>query len=133
MQDRSWKHLYPVRPPPIPIGCIARFDGTGLRLVAKEMRGVHIESLDHTSGAELDHGGIVPRVALPAAFPAVHPLAPVGVLVRDEDGFAGLDQVLLLGEEVIGTPKDLAPETLGGEVDEVGEGGGVGLSLHFSW
>ena len=48
-----------------------------------------------------------------------------------------LDQVLLLGEEVIGTPRDFAPEALGGEVDEVGEGGGLrvaslhGISVYF--
>jgi hypothetical protein len=41
-----------------------------------------------------------------------------------------LDQVLLLGEEVIGTPQHLGPEALGGEVDEVGEGGGLFVFRH---
>jgi hypothetical protein len=40
-------------------------------------------------------------------------------------GLLWLDEVLLLSEEVIGTPQDFASEALGGEVDEVGEGGGI--------
>jgi hypothetical protein len=73
---------------PVPIRGIARLDGAGLRLVAEEVRRIHIEALDHSGGAELDHGDVMPFRALAAAFPAVHPLAAVGVFVGDEDGLA---------------------------------------------
>ena len=109
---------------------IARLDGTGLWLVAEEVRGIHIEALDHARCTELDHSDVMPFRALAATFPAVHPLAAVGVLVGDEDGLAGFDQVLLLGEEVIGTPQHSATEALGGEVDEVGEGEGLVRCAH---
>ncbi|MEZ4791192.1 MAG: hypothetical protein R2811_14400 [Flavobacteriales bacterium] len=123
VQCRSGKYFEPRGVLPIPIRRIASLDRTSLRLVAEEVRGVHIEAFDRTGSTKLDHGNVVPFRAFPAALPAIHPLAAVGVLVGDEDGLAGLDQVLLLGEEVIGTPKDFATKTFGGEVDEVGEGG----------
>jgi hypothetical protein len=54
--------------------------------------------------------------ALAAALPAVHPLAAVGVLVLFPDGFVRLEQVLLLGEEVVVRVEHGAAEALGGEV-----------------
>jgi hypothetical protein len=58
-------------------------------------------SLDDPGGTELDHGLVVAFGALAAAFPAVHPLAVFGVLVRDEDPATRLQQVFLAGEELV--------------------------------
>ncbi len=119
------KHLNPRGFFPVPVRGVACLDGAVLRLVAQEVGRVHIEAFDDPGGTELDHGLVVAFGALAAAFPAVHPLAAFSEFLRDEDGLLRFDQVLLLGEEIIGTPQHLGPKALGSEVDEVGEGGGL--------
>ena len=71
--------------------------------------------------AETDDGEVVAGHALAAALPAIHPLAAVGVLVLFPDRLRGLEQVLLLGEEVVVRVEHAAAEAFGGEIEEVAE------------
>jgi hypothetical protein len=87
-----------------------------LGVVAAEEGGVDDDAAQHAGQTELDDARVVARRAAPAALPAVHPLAAVGVLVLAPDRGLGLEQVLLLGEEVVVGPQHGAAEARGGEV-----------------
>ena len=52
--------------------------------------------------------------------PSIH-FAPVGVLVGNEDAAAGLQEVLLGGEELVARGEGLSPDPRGGEINEIGE------------
>jgi len=56
--------------------------------------------------------------ALAAAFPAVHPLAAVGVLMLFPHRRRRFDQILFLGKEVVGGVEHRAAESFGGEIEQ---------------
>ncbi len=79
----------------------ARVDRGLRRKIPGEMTRIDIDAMDDTGHAEANNAVVVTRRAAAAAFPAVHPLAVVVVLVFDENGIGGLDQALLGGEELV--------------------------------
>jgi hypothetical protein len=97
-------------------------DRAVIRVVSAEEGGVHHHPADDAGEAEADEAEVVAGGAAAARLPAVHPFAAVGVLVLEEDRGLRLEQVLLLGEEVVVGPDHGASEALGGEIDELGEG-----------
>ena len=61
----------------------AAVDPAMRRIVAAEERGVDDDRVDDARQAELDDAPVVAGRAAAARFPAVHPLAAIGVLVRE--------------------------------------------------
>ena len=77
--------------PPLRVrtGGVARradVDGSRLRVVAGEMSGVDVQTMENTPGSQLHDAVVVTGLPAAAGFPAVHPFAIVVVLVGDEDG-----------------------------------------------
>ena len=99
-------------------------DGDLGGVVALEPGGVHDNALDLSGDAETHDGGVVPAdlvVAATAGLPAVVDLALVAELVRVEAGLVGGDEVLALGEGLVGGPDHGAGEGTAGEVRPDGE------------
>ena len=91
------------------------------RVIAQKVVGVNVKSLDDAAGTELQNGPVVAGNAFPAAFPAIHPLAAIDVLVFNKNPAAGLDEVFHLGKKIIAAGQRLASEALGCKIGEVGE------------
>ncbi len=101
------------------------------RVVAGEERGIDHHRADDARQAKPDDrrvevgmraGRRVRVVAAAAGLPAVHPLAAIRVLSLDEDGLAGLEEVVLAREEVVRRVEDRAAEALRREIYEMQQG-----------
>jgi hypothetical protein len=71
------------------------------RVIAAEVGGVDHDPMDDASAAQPNDRVVVPRVATAPGLPAVVDLAFVPEGLRRELRQPGLDQVLLLGEELV--------------------------------
>ena len=89
-------------------------------VAAKETR-VDNDSANHAGRTEAKDREVMSGNALAPRFPPIHPLPPVRVLMFLPHRGGRLDEVLLLGEEVVVRVKHGTAQALGGEVDEVGE------------
>ncbi|MGF6921286.1 hypothetical protein OKW28_005483 [Paraburkholderia sp. 40] len=88
-----------------------RFHRRRRREVAGEVARVEVESLDHAGPRELDDAPVVAGRALAARFPAVHPLAVVVVLARNEDGRFRIQHAVLRREEFVASLERLRAQT----------------------
>ena len=61
-----------------------------LRIVAAEETGIDHDPTNYSRQTKTDDAPVVAGRSSPARFPAVHPLAQVGILAFDEDGRTGL-------------------------------------------
>ena len=102
---------------------LARLERAGVRVVALEVARVDDDAVDRAGKAQADQAPVVSRRAPAPRLPAVHPLAPVGVLVLAEDRPLGLDEVLLAGEELVVGGDRRAAQALRSEIRKVGESG----------
>src|SRR5436190_14514813 len=66
-----------------------------------EVARVDVDPADHAGDPEPHRAEVVSRRAPAPALPAVHPLSAVRVALRQEDGIAVLQEVLLLREELV--------------------------------
>src|SRR4051812_35533265 len=98
-------------------------DRTVRRIVAAEERRIDDHAAHDATQSEADDREVVAGRALAAAFPTVHPLAAVRVLVLLPDGLRGPQKVFLFREVVIRRVEHGAAEAFGGEVEEVSEVG----------
>src|SRR5215472_16061218 len=93
------------------------------RIVAAEERGVDDYAVHYALAAEPDDRPVVPGLTAAPGLPAVVNLALVAELRRRERRRVGLDQVLLLGEELVVGGDHAAAERPGREVGHGGEAG----------
>src|SRR5262249_42911625 len=91
---------------------VRHVNGTGLRVVALEMRGLDVDTMHNTRCAEPDHTPVVPRLAPPTCFPSVHPFATVGVKPVFPDWFGRGNQAILPTEKFIVRGDDRCTESL---------------------
>src|SRR5205085_8615187 len=70
--------------------------------------------------SELHHTPVVPGCAATAALPAVHPLAAVGVFVRNENAATGFEEIFLLREELVVSHQRLPSDALRRQIDQAG-------------
>jgi hypothetical protein len=91
----------------------ARIDRAGLREVALEVRRVDHHAAQDPRHAQPQDAPVVPGPALAPRLPAIHQLAALGVLVRQEHGLLRAHQVLLGCEELIVREQRRATEALG--------------------
>src|SRR4029077_4204382 len=110
----------------------ARLDGASLGRIADEVTGVHDDAADVSRESQADDAPVVARLAPAPRLPAVHPFPAVRVLVLPEDRPRRLEKALLRPEELVVRRDDRAADALGGEVDEIGEGGGVENGRHLA-
>jgi hypothetical protein len=59
--------------------------------------------------------------SFPAALPAIHPLAAIGVLVLFPHRLRGMEEVFLLREVIVCRIQNRPAEALGGKVERVAE------------
>ena len=95
-----------------------RLERTFFRKIAGEVRGVHDDAAHNAGRAEPDLAPVVVRRAMAARFPSIHPLARVGVLVRNKDRRRGFEEILLGPEEFVGGPEHFAAEPLRGKIHQ---------------
>jgi hypothetical protein len=74
------------------------------------MAGVDVDTHDGSGQSQLHHAVIVSLVALAARFPAVHPLAVVIVLARNEHRRLGIEHPFLGCEKIVGGEDRLGPQ-----------------------
>src|SRR4051812_43307369 len=77
--------------------------------------------MDDARKSQLHDAPVVTRRSAAARFPPVHPLAAIRVFAGDEDGSLGLDEVLLLGEELVVRRNGLSAQPRRREIDQVCE------------
>ena len=123
-----------------PHGIVARvalFDEAGLdgamrRVVAGEMAGIDIESMDMAGHCQTDDRPVMTRNALAAALPAIHPLAVFIIFARQEDRRVVLQHAGQRREEIIRGIKAACAKTRRGEIDralgKIGNEGGFGFT-----
>ncbi len=97
-------------------GQAAGLDRAGRRVVAGEMAGVDVETVDDRRRGERDDRVVVARSALAPRFPAVHPLAVLVVFVRDEHRVVVGEHARRLGEKVVADGNDPGAEPRGREI-----------------
>ena len=101
-----------------------RLDRDLRRVVPAEVRGVHHDPVHHPRGAEPHDRVVMPGLAAAPGLPAVVDLALVAERARGESRRLRLDQVLLLGEQLV-VGEHHAPAQLAGS--QVGQHGETGL------
>src|ERR1700736_899613 len=87
-------------------------------MITQEMTCIDIDLFDNAAQAQLNDTPIVPRCAAAAGLPSIHPFAAVGVLIRDEDSAARLEEVFLLGEELVVRDKGDAADAGSRQIDK---------------
>jgi hypothetical protein len=90
-------------------------------VVPQEVVGVDVRAADDPANAQLDETEVMSGSALAPALPAVHPLAAIGVLVRNEHPATGLEQILFGCEELVTGRQRQATDTLAGQIDHFGK------------
>ena len=80
------------------------------RKIAGEVARVDIEPAYHARNTELHDAEVMSRFPFSSAFPAIHPLAVIVVLIRNKHGIGGIDKPGLVGEKVVGREDDLGAE-----------------------
>ena len=101
------------------------------RMIAQEEIGIYVESNDPSGCCQLDHGPVVPRRTLAAALPTIHPFAPVGIFIGDENTPARFDEIFLFGKKIVGSIQHFSTEAPGGEVGQFGECRGILNNLFY--
>src|SRR5438874_13756349 len=89
-------------------------------MIAEEMIRIDIGLFDDAAQSQLNDTPIMSWGATAAGLPSIHPFAAVGVLIDDEDSAAGLQEILLLREELIVGEKCDAADELSREINETG-------------
>src|SRR4051794_3368103 len=87
------------------------------RMVAAKEASVDHDAANDAGETETNDAPIEARRTAPAAFPSIHPLAVVRVLVGDKDRRAGFQQVLLGRKKIIARHKHRAPQPLRRQID----------------
>ena len=90
-------------------------------IIPKKMIRVDVEPLDDSRKSKRNDAPVVPRCALAAGFPSIHPFAPVGILVRDKDAPPRLKKIFLLREEFIACYERLPSDFFRRQVDKPGK------------
>ena len=90
-------------------------DGATFWVIAPEITRVDDESANAPREPQPDEAPVEAGRPASARLPPVHPLAAFRVLALDEDGGAGLKQILLRGEELVVGVHDRPPEPFGCE------------------
>jgi hypothetical protein len=84
---------------------------------------IDINLFDDAAQSKLHDAPIVSGCPAAPCFPAVHPFATVGILVRDENSATGFEEVFFLSEEFVVREEHGTTQSLGGEIDEAGGSG----------
>lgn len=79
------------------------------RMIAQEEIGINVEASDPSGCCQLDYGPVVPRRTLAAALPTIHPFAPVGIFIGDENTPARFDEIFLFGKKIVGGIQHFPP------------------------
>src|ERR1043165_3771347 len=87
-------------------------------IVATEETGVDDDPANNAWEAESNDAPVEAGCSSPPAFPAIHPLATIGVLVRDKDWRTCLEQILFGGKKIIIRHQHRAPQPLRREIDQ---------------
>src|SRR5262245_63449547 len=90
-------------------------------MIAEEVVGVDIDSADLTRRPQLDDAVVMARHALPSSFPTIHPLAAVGVFVREVDPPSWFQQVFLSGKELVSRVYSHATHSSCGQIHQPAE------------
>ena len=93
-----------------------------LRVIAAKVAGVNYDTANNSGKPETNDAPIKAGRTSPPALPPIHPLAFVGVAPLDPLGRRGFEQVLFLGEVLVGRVEREAARQIGGEIGEVFEG-----------
>ena len=99
----------------------ARLEFAMLRKIPFEVRGIHDHAVNDAGKAQFHDAPVVARRSAAPRFPAVHPLADVGVFVRDPDGSRSLQQIFLRRKKFIIGGEHAPAQPLGGKIDVFGE------------
>src|ERR1041384_2573978 len=91
------------------------------RVVATEETGIDDDATNNAWQAESNDAPIEAGCSPPAALPAIHPLAPIRVFVRNKDRRTGLKKVLLGRKKIIIRHKHRATEWFRGKIDQFNE------------
>ena len=70
-------------------------------MIAEEVIRIDVDLFDDAAQSQLNDTPIMSRSASAAALPSVHPFATVGIFIGNEDSATGLQEILLLREELI--------------------------------
>src|SRR5207237_150388 len=95
----------------------AGFQRTAFGIVSFEMTGINNHTTNHTGQSNPDNAPIESGRAPTTGFPAVHPLAEIGVLALDEHGDGWLQQLLFRREELVIGEQHGAAEAFGCKID----------------
>ncbi len=108
--------------------CVAGLERSSRRKIAGEMARVQIYAMNHAWPRQLNHAVVVPRGALAARFPAVHPFAVIVVLAGNEYRRLRIEHALFRREEFIAGEERLRTEARVGQIHVAArKGGGVGV------
>jgi hypothetical protein len=91
-------------------------------VIPEEVIRIDVDLPDDAAQSQLNNAPVMSGRAAAARLPAVHPLAAVGVLVGNKDPATGLQEVFLLGEELVVREKREAADAGCSEIDETGGG-----------
>ena len=89
-------------------------------MIPQEVVRIDIDLFDDAAQPKLDDTPIMSRRAAAARLPSVHPFTAVRVLIRDENSPAGLQEILLLGKELIVCEKGGAADSGRSQINEAG-------------
>src|SRR3989442_2043893 len=89
-------------------------------MIAEEMIRIDIDLPDDAGETEPDDAPVVTGRPPPPGLPAVHPLAAVGVFVRNKHSPPGLDEVFFRSKELIIRQEDAAARTPRRKIDKPG-------------
>lgn len=92
-------------------------------MIAEEVIGIHVDMLDDSTQSQLNDTPIMPGGAAATGLPSVHPFATVGIFIGNEDSATRLEEILLLGEELIVCEKRDAADTRCGKIDKTSRRG----------
>src|SRR3954467_14253346 len=87
-------------------------------MIAEEMIGIDVDLLNDAAQTQLNDTPIVSRRASPPRFPSVHPFAVVGIFIRDKHAAPWLEQILLLGKELIVRQQNATTNALRSQIDK---------------
>ena len=102
----------------------------GLGKIAREEARIDGEAANAAGRPQANDRPVLARCPAPPRLPSIHPLTALGVRALAPLGTGGLEQPLLRREELIVSGEHSAAESLGGEVDQVGESRRAGRGGH---
>ena len=70
-------------------------------MVAKKMVGINIYARYLSACSQLNYAPVMAFGSFTAAFPAIHPLAPIGVFIHNKNAPAWFEQIFLFSKEIV--------------------------------